>query len=452
MLPRVIGGQIITSLHKISPQCTAVASAMKSQRHQGSALSRQFSSLGWSRQGFPLGARTTRSLLFGSGTSLVLAGVWASSSFGGLSPAMTLAHCSDEKSLQHKMSDSSEPAEKLETYATLAVSLRNAVTTFLALSISLASWGLLVAIWVGAITLPFVLLAAVLTARWRSAAVLTALFATPHLVPIPVVPLLRNTLFFGIKRWLGPEPMVRIMDYSASHSQHEPEAEPGTQMEFTSFVKKQLFCYHPHGIYSMGLFTILEKRPDVTPLSAPFLYHFAPIFRLALNFIMGQKYGSVSRSDLNLAMKNGEGPLMLVPGGFHEATISCPGHERVYLKTRRGFVKYALRHGYDLVPCYTIGESDLMHNPQGGWRWRFFLNALSIPAVLPWGFPLLPLLPHRGVELVTAIGPPVKMPRIREPTNEQVKEHHERYVAALKELYARMRPGTASANRDLEVW
>lgn len=34
-------------------------------------------------------------------------------------------------------------------------------------------------------------------------------------------------------------------------------------------------------------------------------------------------------------------------------------------------------------------------NPQGAWRFRWFLNQLSIPAVLPFGFPILPLLPKR---------------------------------------------------------
>lgn len=162
--------------------------------------------------------------------------------------------------------------------------------------------------------------------------------------------------------------------------------------------------------------------------------------------------GSVHKSDLTALMKKGDSPMMLVPGGFHEATIVCPGHERVFLKNRKGFVVYALRHGYDLVPVYCIGESDLMNNPQGGWGLRFFLNNLSIPAVLPWGFPLLPLLPRRGVELVTTIGPPLKMPHIPNPTKADIAEHHERYMKALREVYDRAKIGTASENRKLEIW
>ncbi|CAM9488198.1 unnamed protein product, partial [Heterosigma akashiwo] len=48
----------------------------------------------------------------------------------------------------------------------------------------------------------------------------------------------------------------------------------------------------------------------------------------------------------------------IIPGGFEEATISKLGAQRVYLKKRKGFVKYALKYGYALVPVYTFGESD----------------------------------------------------------------------------------------------
>ena len=49
-------------------------------------------------------------------------------------------------------------------------------------------------------------------------------------------------------------------------------------------------------------------------------------------------------------------------GGFEEATVTCRFTERVYLKTRAGFIKYALRHGYDLVPCFTVGDSDMFQS------------------------------------------------------------------------------------------
>jgi len=209
---------------------------------------------------------------------------------------------------------------------------------------------------------------------------------------------------------------------------------------------------HPHGIYSVCVMLLVDQRPDVRVLSSSFLYNYAPLARYFFESGLGFKQGSVGRDDLTKLMKRGESPMMMVPGGFHEATISCPGRERVYLKTRMGFVKYALRHGYDLVPCYTVGEADLLTNPQGCWGPRFLLNNFNIPAVLPFGWPLFPLFPRRGVDMVTVIGPPVHMPHIKNPSKEELKKHHARYVAAVEELYARAVPGTRSEGRKLEVW
>lgn len=239
------------------------------------------------------------------------------------------------------------------------------------------------------------------------------------------------------------------MDFSSEEKVPEPEPEPAPGASKDK--KRQLFCYHPHGIMSLGVCLLMEQRPDIRCCGGPVLYHAAPLFRLGVEGLMGIKFGSVAPSDLHGYMGKGE-TLMLVPGGFHEATITCSGHERVYLKNRKGFVKYALRYGYDLVPVYTIGEHDVMSNAQGGWGWRFWLNNHGIPAVLPVGYPLFPLFPRRGVELVTAVGPPLKMPHIPKPTSADINEHHARYVEEVQKLFDRMKKGTASADRKLEIW
>lgn len=90
---------------------------------------------------------------------------------------------------------------------------------------------------------------------------------------------------------------------------------------------------------------------------------------------------------------------------------------------------------------------------------------MSIPAVLPFGFPPLPLLPKR-VRVRLAIGPPLHMPQIKNPTREEVEKHRRRpvvcsiatvssphrYLAALKATYEEAIKGTDSEGRALEVW
>ncbi|EER14229.1 diacylglycerol o-acyltransferase, putative [Perkinsus marinus ATCC 50983] len=74
---------------------------------------------------------------------------------------------------------------------------------------------------------------------------------------------------------------------------------------------------------------------------------------------------------------------VLITGGFHEATITCPGTDRIYLNnSRKGFVRYALREGYSLTPVYGFGETDTFSNVQGMWAFRFWLNSgtFQLPA------------------------------------------------------------------------
>lgn len=298
--------------------------------------------------------------------------------------------------------------------------------------------------------MPVGMLAALATAKWEWVGFLAGLYALPHLVRMPHFPITRRMLFFATYRWLGPLGTVRFLDLSSSlKSEPEPEPVPGSCQAVS---KPQLLCLHPHGIYCLGVMNVSDHRADVRILSSPYLYNIAPIFRMGLECLYGVKMGSVGRSDLTKLMKSGDSPMMMAPGGFHEATITCPGHERVFLKDRRGFVKYALRFGYDLVPCYTFGETDLMANPQGGWWWRFWLNSWGLPAVLPWGFPLLPYLPRRGIDVVTAVGPPLDLPHILKPTDTDVEKHHARYIEALQKLYDQVAPGTNSRGRRLEIW
>jgi 2-acylglycerol O-acyltransferase 2 len=40
-------------------------------------------------------------------------------------------------------------------------------------------------------------------------------------------------------------------------------------------------------------------------------------------------------------MKTGKN-IILLPGGFEEATITSPKELRVYIKNRKGFIKYAI--------------------------------------------------------------------------------------------------------------
>ena len=93
-------------------------------------------------------------------------------------------------------------------------------------------------------------------------------------------------------------------------------------------------------------------------------------------------------------MKRGEN-LALPPGGFGDVTLLCSTVDRVYIKSRLGFVKLCLKYGYDIVPFYCFGEKSTYKNVQGLWNMRLGLNNMGIPAILIWGASFFPLLPSR---------------------------------------------------------
>ncbi|GMH57156.1 hypothetical protein TrRE_jg12313 [Triparma retinervis] len=131
-----------------------------------------------------------------------------------------------------------------------------------------------------------------------------------------------------------------------------------------------IVLYHPHGMFSWGFanggaWNFFYYQRGFQGLVASSLLH-APGFRLLFVKLLGG-INSAEKPELVRKMKNKES-FGLIPGGFHEATIAYPGTSRVFLKNRKGFVKYALQHGFTLTPVYTFGESATYWNASGFWK------------------------------------------------------------------------------------
>ena len=103
-----------------------------------------------------------------------------------------------------------------------------------------------------------------------------------------------------------------------------------------------------------------------------------------------------------------------------------------------------------MVVAYTFGESDLYSSPS-------FLEPLLMWLVKRYGFvtPLFcgkwwcPLLPRDDVPLNTVIGEAIKLPRIEEPTREDVSAWHGLYVQRLTALFERHKTRFGLGERSL---
>merc|ERR1712050_719636 len=106
-----------------------------------------------------------------------------------------------------------------------------------------------------------------------------------------------------------------------------------------------------------------------------------------------------------------------------------------------GLIKYALEYGYDLVPVYHFGETQLYTVlwPQNvDWVLRLRLRIAQktqIALGLGFGCWWMPNLPRQGQKCVTVFGERLTFPRIESPTPEDVEKHHAQYVETLKQLY-----------------
>ena len=216
---------------------------------------------------------------------------------------------------------------------------------------------------------------------------------------------------------------------------------------------KTLLSYHPHGMLTVGFSWNgchageLMSKGNIVWLVVDVLCN-APLFGYVIRW-MGNIQGA-SAKNMKRLMSTGNN-VALLPGGFEEATIQRYGVDSVYIKERKGFIKYALQYGYRVHPCYTFGECDTFVTFTPFRKLRLFLNTFKFPAVLFIGSYICPLFPRSDCDVHTVIGDPIAFPHIEEPTREQIEEWHGKYVSALRAVFDKHKAEVGKPDAILEV-
>lgn len=223
---------------------------------------------------------------------------------------------------------------------------------------------------------------------------------------------------------------------------------------------KNFFLLHPHGCLSAGwtwnVFWNEQFHARVGPtcfLIDGNLREKNPLFRLVCDFYAGanRRCGCADKKTIKKAMEKDES-LAIIPGGFEDATLMKYGVERTAILKRKGLIKYCLEHGYKLVPMYSFGEAETMITFTPLLKFRLWLNKFGIPAVAFFGNPMCPMLPRRGVKLVTVVGCPLVLPTIAKPTEADVDEWHGKYVEALRATFDKHKSQVGKPDAKLEIW
>jgi hypothetical protein len=208
-----------------------------------------------------------------------------------------------------------------------------------------------------------------------------------------------------------------------------------------------LFAFHPHGVMAVGVTQVMAYSDFFynTHLCVSRALTNIPVSGLYAR-IMGVE--GVDNKTFQRIMKTGEN-ISFLPGGFEEATLTKNDEERVFVKIRKGFIKYALEYGYSIYPCYTFGENNLFKTFTPFEKFRLMLNKIKIPGVFFISKYLW--LPNNDVDLFTVIGKPVCLPKIEEPTIEDIDHYHAVYINELNELFNKHKEGRVKNGTMLEI-
>jgi hypothetical protein len=277
----------------------------------------------------------------------------------------------------------------------------------------------------GPLTLPLLLL--LLFRGWyTAAAALAAFLAWPFVVEVqPSASFARLYLraagWFdrGVTAWFEERVIERLADNNGS-----------------------LWCMHPHGT-SVGMgftlngavrykadlpakflpqevtrFISSERLARISGVMAPILFKIPLIRPLLLAF--GCCTPVTKKGMISLFAKRSD--FGMLPGGMEEVLLYEHGRDVVFLRKRKGFIKYALQHGYLLVLGYTFGEADLYRSLSYGRQWRMWaMRRFGFVLPIFWGPRwYCPLLPDDQVAINTVVGSPLQLPQISSPTTEEV--------------------------------
>eukprot|EP00967_Tisochrysis_lutea_P138802 scaffold251081_cov35-Tisochrysis_lutea.AAC.1 len=235
--------------------------------------------------------------------------------------------------------------------------------------------------------------------------------------------------------------------------------------------------FHPHGILSVGFVcngvwsrefndyasepaqaSLRTARPGdayaepwqgTAFLIARNLREWSGFFKLLCD--ISGRLESATKERMTELMRAGRN-LAIIPGGFEDATLHVYGKERTAILGRKGLIKYALQHGYAITPIYTFGESETYHTFTGALKPRLAINRYGIPAVAFWGEPLLPPFPKQRAEVISCIGTPLQLPKLEDPTADEVNAWHSRYLAALRALFDAHKAECGKPDAQLEIW
>ena len=212
--------------------------------------------------------------------------------------------------------------------------------------------------------------------------------------------------------------------------------------------KQLLYASSPHGIIATSTHinfgteanNISKYLPPITPVTLSFNF-FVPFVR---EFFMFCGYQSCSQKTCDYILSRGKS-LMIVIGGAQEVYYINKTHYRLIVKKRKGFFRLAFKYGIPVVPVFSFGENSIftyINSPYLETIQQFVKKHLGfVPPLFHglkyksygWSF-----IPHKE-PLTTIIGNPIPVEKLQNPTQQDIEQLQQLYIAELERIFSKYR-------------
>lgn len=238
------------------------------------------------------------------------------------------------------------------------------------------------------------------------------------------------------------------LNFRLSETLQKAETVPGAQFMFAVF---------PHGTASDYrimmdgmLHTVLPNISEkIRVLAATVLFRIPVARELAMWTGCVDARRSVAENILQKGYS-----MIVLPGGEAEQIRTVYQKEHIYLNSRKGFVKLAMRKGTPVVPVYVFGASDYYYTSKTFFGPRLWLQrklGVCIPlAAGLWGSIFVPL----PVKTTIVMGEPIdfKMQEKGAPTKDELETAHKEFCTALLRLFDSHKRDLGYGDRELEIF
>ena len=167
-----------------------------------------------------------------------------------------------------------------------------------------------------------------------------------------------------------------------------------------------------------------------------------------LRYLMAYGCVTADRKDMQKALGRGQ-CVGILPDGVAGIFRTNKYRELVAMKDRKGLARLALRNGTPLIPVYSFGNTIAFSCWYDRWG---ILEAISrklqASFFLYWGRWFLPI-PYR-VQITMAIGKLIEVPKVENPTSEQIDELHQRMMTEIQTTFDRHKDCIGWGDKVLE--